>query len=171
MTPIWIFLIVALVLQETASAAAALALAQQQHLPAIPIHLIWTLGTIFDMYLGFTVGDWLHKKLRNTRFGRHIGTWAAKFEKLFGRYGQTFALAMLAVVNFPYLNTFLASWAHIPKKIGYTATFIGDATWYFLLWGAVLSFGKTSAVATAVILAIVIGVVSHVALKFLKDHA
>lgn len=132
---IWIFVIFALFFQEPATTDAALFQARQHNLNIWIIHSIWFIATITDICLGFILGKWIQKKFQGTRFEKFSHKWADRLERFIGRKGKKFALILLGIINFPYINSFLASWLSLSFKNIFILILVGDAIWYAIEWG------------------------------------
>jgi membrane protein DedA with SNARE-associated domain len=135
---VWLLLIVALIIQETATAAAAFSLATQHHIPIWLIHILWAAGTLFDMYIGYIVGQFVRERYHTSRVVARVNRFVEKIRQPLGQYGDRMVLTALATINFPYLNTFIAPWLGTTMKTSFIFTFIGNAIWYALLWLTIL---------------------------------
>ena len=132
---LWLFIIAALFFQEPATTDTALFQARQNHLNLYLIHCIYIIATIIDIYGGFFIGKWIQEKFKDTRFEKFSHKWADKIENFIGRKGEKFVLILLAVINFPWANAFLASWLKISFKNVLLYIFIGNCIWYGIEWG------------------------------------
>jgi hypothetical protein len=135
---LWLLIVASLVLQETATTTAAFTLAVQGHLSLWVIHVLWAGITMGDMYLGFTLGNRVRTRYRTSRIVRWGNRLAFKLRRPLGRYGIGFVLAALAIINFPYVNTFIAPWLGARLKTSLFFTLIGNGIWYAVVWLAVL---------------------------------
>lgn len=135
MTSLWTFIILALFVQEPATTDAALFQARQHHLSLWLIHGIWVLATVIDIHLGYKFGQWIQQKFAGKKFTALSNRWADKVQNLIGRKGEQFALILLGIINFPYVNSFLGSWLKLNYKRIFVLLFIGDAIWYATEWG------------------------------------
>ena len=131
----WLFIIITLIIQEPASTDAAIFQARHLGLNLWIVHLIWLAATMLDIWLGYKIGKWVQKKFHGTKFELFAEKWAGKFERFIGERGEKSTLVLLGVVNFPYINTFLASWFRIPFKNVFILVLIGDAIYYSIEWG------------------------------------
>ncbi len=131
---IWWLVILALIFQEPATTDATFFQARQQNLNLWIIHLIWFLATCFDIWFGFVLGKWLQRKFQDSRIVTFSNGLAGKVDGFIGRRGEKFALILLGTINFPYINSFLASWLKLPFKSIFVLIFIGDAIWYAIEW-------------------------------------
>ncbi len=166
---LWLLIGAALILQESATTAIVLLLAYQNHLPFWPIHLIWIAAAMLDMYAGFTLGTLLKRRFREGAFFDRIERWVTKIKQTLGTHGEQFSLALLGIINFSYLNTFLAAWLGLPMNIALIVTLIGNFIWYILIWAAVLGL-DTFVSNPNIILLIIVGlcILSHLLFKFSK---
>ncbi len=130
----WIFVAIALIFQEPATTDASLFQVRENHLNLLIVHLIWFLATCFDIWFGFTLGKYVQKRFQGSGLERISNNWAEKIEKFIGKSGEKFALILLGIINFPYLNSFLASWLKMPFRSIFVLIFIGDVIWYVVEW-------------------------------------
>ena len=135
MLKIWAFIVFALFLQEPATTDAALFQARSHDLNLWLVHLIWIIATTIDIWLGFKIGKWLQRFYAGTKFETFSKRWAIRVENYIGKKGERFVLVLLGVINFPWANSFLASWLNLDYRNMFTFIFIGDALWYALEWG------------------------------------
>ena len=166
---LWTLITATFFIQEFATTALVLVLAEHSNVPLWPIHIIWTATTIADMYVGYLLGTLLKKKLSNNKFVERMDSWAHDLSSNLGNHGTAFALMLLGVVNFPYLNTFIAAWLAVPMNIAFLFTFIGNFVWYLLLWGTVL--GLTSFVHNPSIILLIIvaaGIFAHIGTRIFE---
>ncbi|HVM77009.1 MAG TPA: hypothetical protein VMU07_02560 [Candidatus Paceibacterota bacterium] len=166
---IWTLITATLIVQEFATSALVLVLAVHSEIPLWPIHVIWAVTTLVDMYFGYQLGLLLKRKLKNNRWVGKIDRWSRDAVDALGDRGVGVALMLLAIVNFPYLNTFIAAWIDAPQNVSILFTTIGNFIWYLLLWGAVL--GLTSFVENpSIILLVIVGIgaLSHLSFKIFE---
>lgn len=154
--PSWLFLIIALVVQETATATVAFTSAMNNHIPIWAIHILWASFTIFDAYVGFRFGHLIRNHYRNARVVRWAERIVEKLRGPLGKYGGRFLVTVLALINFPYVASFIASWLGIEMRTSVLFTFIGNAIWYVLLWVAILGADTFLKGPAAVIFVIVV---------------
>lgn len=166
MSPLWALITAAFFIQEFASTALVLVVAQNSGLSLWPIHIIWAVATLIDMYAGYLLGTLLKKKFAKNRFMRSIEKRMKDATGALGNHGTNITLMLLGIINFPYLNTFIASWIGVPMNTAFLFTIIGNFIWYLILWGTVL--GLTSFInnpSIILLILIVIGVLSHFAFR------
>ncbi len=166
---IWALISATFFIQEFATTALVLVLAEHSNIPLWPIHIIWAVATIADMYVGYLLGSLLKKRLSKNKFVEKMDAWAEEFTQALGGYGANIALMFLGIINFPYLNTFIAAWLDVPLNLAILFTLIGNFIWYLLLWGTVL--GLTSFIHNpSIILLIIIalGALGHFGLKAIE---
>ena len=94
------------------------------------------------MYVGYLFGALLKKRFEKAPFMQRVEKWVGEMTGSLGKYGTNMTIMLLGIVNFPYLNTFIASWIGMPMNASFVFTLIGNFIWYLLLWGTVL--GLTS---------------------------
>jgi membrane protein YqaA with SNARE-associated domain len=138
MPALWTSLIVAVLIQESALITAVFVAAQQDHIAVWIIHLLWAAATVLDMYLGYWLGLFVKHHSRHTRFHAWTDQWAGHVRRFLGHHGEALWIGILAIADFPYVNTFIAAWIGIPRKTSFIATFLGNLVWYVLIWGAIL---------------------------------
>jgi hypothetical protein len=139
----WLILIITLIFQELATTGAALLAANTQHFNIWIIHVIWLIATLADIVLGFFLGKWTEKNFQNARIVRWAKRLAARIEHATGTTGIKISLALLGIVNYPYLNAFIASWLpNIKPRDVILATLVGDLIWYAFAWATVLGIAS-----------------------------
>lgn len=135
MKNIWLFIIVALFIQEPTSTDAAIFQVRHLHFNLFLINFIWLIATIIDIWLGYAIGKLIQGKFQGTKFETWSFKWATRVENFIGKKGEKFALILLGIINFPYVNSFLASWLKISFKNIFILIFIGDAIYWAIAWG------------------------------------
>jgi len=130
----WLFIVIALFIQEPATTDAAIFLVRQQHLNLWVVNLIWVLATIIDISAGYLIGKWIQRKFQHTKFGKWSERWAIRIENFIGKSGERFAVILLGIINFPYFNAFLTSWLKLSFKNVFILIFIGDAIYWSIEW-------------------------------------
>ncbi len=138
MTGLWSFIAFALLLQETATADAALFAAQQAHLDLWVVHAVWAAATAVDIWIGFLAGTMARSAWGDTRIGRFAERWAETLRAFMGERGAKWTLTLLGLVNFPWANAFIAAWLERDYRAAFLFIFLGDALWYALEWAIVL---------------------------------
>jgi membrane protein YqaA with SNARE-associated domain len=137
MVTLWLSLIFALIVQEFASAGAALIAAQQNHLNFWLVNVVWLCGTIFDILFGYLLAKRL-KTVVHPRWVQHSERRVKRLQARIGKYGENIALLLLAIIDYPWLNSFIGSWLDIPFKNILICTLIGNLVWYAIEWAGVL---------------------------------
>jgi len=163
---LWALITATFFIQEFATTALVLVLAEHSNVPLWPIHIIWAATTITGMYVGYLLGALLKKRLSKNKFVERMDAWADEITKNLGGYGANVALMLLGIINFPYLNAFIAAWLGVPMNMAFLFTFIGNFVWYLLLWGTVL--GLTSFIHNPDIILLIIvaaGIFAHFGVK------
>ncbi|MCX6757747.1 MAG: hypothetical protein NTZ44_02625 [Candidatus Nomurabacteria bacterium] len=135
MKKIWIFILITLFIQEPASTDAAIFQIRTLHINIFLINFIWIIATVFDIWFGYKVGKFVQKKFKDTRFELWSFRWAGRIENFIGQKGKKFVLILLGIINFPYANSFLASWLTLSFKDIFTYLFIGDVLYWAIEWG------------------------------------
>ena len=157
--------------QEFISAGAVLLLARQAQYPFWIIHLIWLSTTIFDMYIGYALGGLIRKRFRGTKFIARTDRWAERVGGALGKYGQRLSLTVLGFVNFPYLNTFFASWLKLPMRTAFIFTFIGNLAWYLALLATIFGAAALIPDQRVIFLALIIaGIASNILFRFYRKR-
>ncbi len=134
MQKIWILVILAIFIQEPASTDAAIFQIRHFNLNLLIINLIWVGATLFDIWFGYSLGKFIQKRFKGTSFDSWSFRWAVRIENFIGKKGEKFALILLGIINFPYLNSFFASWLKIPFKNVLLLIFVGDLLYWLLAW-------------------------------------
>ena len=80
------------------------------------------------------MGKWTQRIFKETRFGKWAEKWAIRVENFIGKNGEHFAIILLGVINFPWLNAFIASWLKLTFKNIFILIFIGDAIYWATAW-------------------------------------
>jgi hypothetical protein len=169
--PLWILVIGVLIPQEFASSAIVFVIALQNNFPIWVINVIWLCATCLDIYVGFMVGSFIKNKLRGTRFFNWVERLGEKMKTKLGLHGEKFSLAILGVIDFPYLNAFLGAWIGLPFRTTFLATLAGNFLWYLFLWGTVLGLSSFISNPDIIILILlVIGGLSYFVLRFSKTN-
>jgi len=130
----WTFIIFALFIQEPASTDAAIFLIREQHINLWLINLIWATATVIDITVGYLIGKWIQRRFQNAKLVKWSERWATRIENFIGRKGERFSLILLGIINFPYLNAFLASWLKLSFKNVFILIFIGDTLYWIIEW-------------------------------------
>jgi membrane protein YqaA with SNARE-associated domain len=171
MTRVWLFIIVALFIQEPATTDAAIFQVRHLVLNLWLINAIWILATVIDIMAGYWIGKWAQKRFKDTRIVRFAERWAARIEEFIGRSGEKFALILIGIVNFPYLNAFLFSWLKLSFRNIFILIFIGDAIYWAIEWG--INIGVRSVFTdshTALYIVVVLGLFFSIASKTILNQ-
>ena len=135
---LWIFIIFVFIVQEFVSTNTVLFEVRQYHYNIWLVHLIFILATLFDIWLGYFLGKWLQKTLKQNRLMVWTSKWANKINNFMGKKGNRFSLILLGASNYPYLDSFLVSWLEVPLKDVFLYLLIGELIWYAIEWLFVL---------------------------------
>lgn len=169
--PTWLLVASVLIPQEFASTAIVFIFALQHNFPIWAINLIWFCVTSLDMYVGYMLGKFTQEKLEETRFFNWTERWIGKGRAELGVHGEKLSLALLGVINFPYVNTFIGSWIELPFNMAYLLTLAGNFVWLLFLWGTVLGLSALVSNPDIIILIlVVVGVLSHFLVKFSRPN-
>ena len=169
--PIWILVAGVLIPQEFASSAIVFIIALQSNFPIWAINLIWICTTSLDMYVGFMLGKITQEKFHGSRFFHWVERWINKGKRELGPYGENFSLALLGVVNFPFINTFIGAWIGLPFSMAFLLTLVGNFVWFLFLWGTVLGLSTfVSNPDIIILILLVVGVLSHLLLRLSKAN-
>jgi len=167
----WLLVVSVLIPQEFASSAIVFIIALQNNFPIWEIHLIWLCVTVLDMYVGYMLGKFTQEKLQGTRFFNWAERWIEKGRRELGPYGEKLSLALLGVINFPFINTFIGAWIGLPLNMALLLTLAGNFVWYLFLWGTVLGLSSFISNPDIIILTLVVaGILSHFLIKFSKSN-
>ena len=160
-----------LIVQEFATSAYVFIIALQQNYPMWGIHLIWLGTTILDTYVGYVIGRFTRDRLRGTKLERWIENGAAKMRATLGAHGEKFSLALLGVIDFPYVNGFLGAWIGLPLRTTALLTLAGNFVWYLVLWGTVLGLSAFVSDPDILILMLIgVGILSHFLFRLFKAN-
>ena len=157
MTATWLFILLALFVQEPTSLDAAIFLVRENHINLWFINFLWLVATTIDIVLGYALGKWMQKAFQETRFGKWAEKWAVRIENFIGTNGERFTIILLGIINFPWLNAFLVSWLRLTFRNIFILIFIGDAIYWGIAWA--INIGVRNYVADPrVALYVVIGI-------------
>lgn len=167
MKNIWWFVIGSVIVQEPVSTDAVIFQIRHLHLNLLIVNSIWVIATVFDIWFGYTLGKFIQKKIANTKFEQKVLRLVKGVEHFMGKKGEWFTLVLLGIINFPYANSFLASWLSISKRDVFICLFIGDVLYWGIEWMiniGVRSFVKNPQLALVGVLggAVVLSIVSKV---------
>jgi len=169
--PLWILVAAMLIPQEFASSAIVFVIALQHNFPIWAINLIWLCTTSLDMYVGYMLGKFTQEKFHGTRFFHWVERWIQKGEATVGKHGERLSLALLGVINFPYLNTFIGAWIGLPLNMTLLLTLAGNFAWFLFLWATVLGLSAFVSNPDIIILILLVaGVLSHFLLKLSRSN-
>lgn len=166
MAMLWIFIVVALFIQEPATTDAAIFLVRQNDLNLWLINGIWLAATVIDIFLGYALGKWVQVRFADTRLVRWAQKWVRLIEDFIGRRGERAVVVLLGVINFPYLNAFLFSWLKLSFRNMFILLFIGNTVYWLIAWG--INIGVRSVVGdphTALYIVIGLGLLFSVVSK------
>lgn len=130
----WLFIIFSLFIQEPASTDATIFLVRENHINLVLVHTIWLFATLLDISIGYALGKWIQKKSQNTKMGIWAKKWSERIEYVIGKKGEYFAIILVSIINFPYLNAFILSWLNIKFRKLLILIFIGDSIYWIIEW-------------------------------------
>lgn len=131
---LWFFIIFSLIVQEPASTDATIFLVRENHINLILIHTIWLFATLMDITIGYIIGKWIQTKSKDTKVGIWAKQWAERIEYVIGKRGEYFAIILISIINFPYLNAFILSWLNIRFRKLLILIFLGDLIYWIIEW-------------------------------------
>ncbi len=168
----WLLVTSVLIPQEFASSAIVFVIALQNNFPLWEINFIWLCTTLLDMYVGYILGKFTQEKFHGTRFFYWVERWIAKGRAELGPRGEKLSLALLGIINFPFINTFIGAWIGLPLNMALLLTLAGNFVWYLFLLGTVLGLSAFISNPDIIILILVIaGILSHFLFKFSKSNS
>lgn len=160
-----------LIVQEFATSAYVFIIALQQNYPMWGIHLIWFATTLLDTYVGYVIGGFTRDRLRGTKLERWIEKGAARARAALGTHAEKFSLALLGVIDFPYVNGFLGAWIGLPLRTTILLTLAGNFVWYLVLWGTVLGISAFVSNPDIIILILLgVGILSHFLFRLFRAN-
>jgi hypothetical protein len=169
--PLWLLIAAVLIPQEFTSSAILFVFALQQGFPIWAINVIWVCATLLDMYVGCSLGKFTKKKSEGTKLARWIERMAGKMKTLLGTHGEKLSLALLGIIDFPYVNAFLGAWIGLPMGTTMLLTFAGNFLWYLILWGTVLGLSSFISNPDIILLILlVVGILSHFLVRFSRAN-
>ena len=161
-----LFIFAGLFLQEIVSINALVFATHHGLYPALLIHVLFVIATIFDIVVGYFVGTFLRKKTLHTRVTAYIHKLSDRFSLSTKKYRRWFVLFLLGNFSFPYINSCIAGYLGMPFWESSFFIFIGDVVWYVSIWLVVLS---VSAVVKNIYIAfIIIIVIAFLIMALLK---
>ena len=168
---LWILIAAVLIPQEFASSAIVFIIALQNNFPIWAINLIWLVTTSLDMYVGYMLGKFTREKFHGTRFFHWVERWVERGRGVLGMHGEKLSLALLGIIDFPYVNTFIGAWIGLPFNLSFLLTLAGNFIWFLFLWGTVLGLSAFVSNPDIIILILVVaGILSHFLLKFSRSN-
>jgi membrane protein YqaA with SNARE-associated domain len=125
-------------LQEPISSNAVLLEAYQHGYNIWLIHLIFVVATLFDIVVGYFIGNFIRKRYAHGRLAQYIERKMKIFSEKTGKAGQRIALMIYGPLIFP-ISALVAPWLGIGFWDALVFMFIGDLLlWYVFLWIVVL---------------------------------
>ncbi len=131
----WLSTIVIFFVQETAFITSRIVVLYGQGVNPWLLHFLFIFATTCDIFIGFAIGQYLHKRFLH---GSRFELWVKKEAKFLKQHHWGYLLTLSGVVNFPYVNAILGSWMDLPFWRVFVATLIGDSVSYALYWGFAL---------------------------------
>lgn len=169
--PLWLLIVSVLIPQEFATTAIVLVIAMQNNFPIWLINLIWLVTTSLDIYVGYMLGKITLEKSHGTRFYYWAERWIKKGRSRLGLRGEKFSLALLGIIDFPYINAFIGAWIGLPFNMAFLLTLAGNFIWFLFLWGTVLGLSAFVSNPDIIFLILIVaGILSHFLLKLSKSN-
>ena len=137
----FIFLFVGLILQEMFTLNALVFATHQGLYPPLLIHVLFLIGTIIDIVVGFYLGKFLNTKSSHSKISIYIQKVAGKFEIHTNKYKRWFALFLLGNFSFPYVNSCIAGYLGMSFWESSFFIFLGNMLYYASIWLLVLGIG------------------------------
>lgn len=135
---LWIWIIVALLFQELVSTNVILLEAFQKHYNVWIIHLIFVVGTAVGIIVGYWLGHWVQKTFHHNKAVTYLQHRARKISKFMGKNGTRLSLVFLSIIDFNFMDSFLAAWLDVSFWEIFTFLFIGNLLWYISQWLIIL---------------------------------
>ncbi len=167
----WFFIIFAIMGQEVISLNAMVFGVYHLHFHVGLINILFMLATILDIFVGFFLGKYIHRKIKHGKIIAFVEKWSTRFHKHAGKSGRKVAFILLGSFGFPYVNGFLASWVCMPFLEALIFIFIGNMLWYGTIW--LITLGTVSTVPNPwIAICIIIGVtlLIHTIVKRLRTR-
>ena len=127
-------IILALFVQEPASTDAAIFQIRELGLNLWFIHSLWLVITIIDIFVGYKIGKYFQIRYAGTTVIKKIQKWTHALEEFIGKKGEIFAIVLIGIINFPWLNAFLVSWLHVSFKRIFWFLLFGDLIYWVVAW-------------------------------------
>lgn len=156
MLKIWLALIVTMIFQETATSSLLLHQTKLNHIQPLTVTYIWLLSTSFDIFIGYFLSQWIKRRFSNKNIVQRITRYSDHAQKVIGAKGETVGLAILSVISFPYINSFIGGWLGLSLPIIFLATFLGNVLWYLTIWGTVAGTSNITHQLTAIFVTIAV---------------
>jgi membrane protein YqaA with SNARE-associated domain len=167
----WLLVAGVLIPQEFASSAIVFVIALQNNFPIWAINLIWICTTSLDMYVGYMLGKFTKEKFDDTRFFHWVEKYINKGKRTLGTHGEKLSLALLGIIDFPYINAFIGAWIGLPFNMTFLLTLAGNFIWLLFLWGTVLGLSAFVSNPDIIILILLVaGILSHFLFKLSKAN-
>lgn len=131
----WLGTILIFFVQETVFITSRLVILHGQGVNPWLLHILFIFATTCDIFIGFAIGQYLHRRFLH---GSRFELWVKKEAKFLKQHHWGYLLTLSGVVNFPYVNAILGSWMDLPFWRVFLATLIGDLIAYALYWGFAL---------------------------------
>lgn len=140
---LWLLVTLVLIVQETLSTNFVLFHAVSEDFPLSAVHLIFIVGTLLDILVGFSLAKVLQKWLSNWR---SLSSWSSRISswvKLrLGNNVERCGLFAMGTLAQPYITAFVGSWLGIRFIDVVVVAFLSDLIWY--IYTLVLVFSARS---------------------------
>lgn len=127
-------IILALFVQEPASTDAAIFQIRELHLNLWFVHSLWLAATVIDIAVGYKLGKYFQTRYLGSAVIQKIKRWTYALEEFVGRKGEVFAIILIGIINFPWLNAFFVSWLRVPFKRLFWLLLFGDLIYWIIAW-------------------------------------
>ncbi len=164
---LWLFLLIAFIIQEPISANIFLLQAVQQEYNPWLIHTLFLIATIFDILLGYWLGNIIRKSLFTSgRIGNYLNVHFEKFGRFVGKNGTRLALFFYSPIIFP-LSALFPPLLGISLRETFIFSLLGEILcWYSVEWLVVL--GVKTFIPNPILAIYVIGILSALILLILR---
>ena len=170
----WLVIALTLAVQESLATIAVLVHAQQLHYSPWSITLIWGAAASIEITIAYSIGKWVRKTFADSKIEKWTKDTSKKLELTIGKYGETFAIFLVALTISPLLAAFLASWLDISFGNIFILSFLGDLCWYLYVWTAALGaealWVRAKEIAIIIFILIIVAILAYRFIKPKKVH-
>lgn len=130
---LWILIIVTLMFQELVSTNVVLLDALQHGYNFWIINSIFVITTAVGILIGYWLGKWIQKIFHKSKAVVYFEKRAKKLNDFMGINGTRLSLIFLSIIDFNFMDSFLAAWLPISFWEVFIFLFIGNLIWYACL--------------------------------------